>query len=120
MMLTSDELVKMRAEAVLTLVDVCSIKRQVITDDGYGGKSKSESVVASAVVCRVGPSGRLPEERIFADRLENSMPYTVTLPALTDVEDGDVVALGTRRLRVMGVARRSLEVVRRCVCVEVR
>lgn len=117
-MLTEIELILMRAEANKSLVDSCVIKRPSVSDDGLGGKSKSDTTIGT-VACRVGPTGRQPEERVIASRLTEKMPYTLTFPAGTNVQAGDIALIGTRQFSVEGVAARTYEIVRRCVCTEV-
>lgn len=132
-MLSSEELAGMRAaqEAVMDLV--CTIRRKVRVDDGIGGRRVSWTDAAVGVACRIGNVGRMPEERVIAERLVDVVPYAVVLAAGTDVTADDrIVVTSTpslpppegggdieRVFEVVGVLRGSFETARRCVCVEV-
>lgn len=110
--------------------DLCNIERLSLESDGMGGFEETWSVSGSAVACRIGPTGRLPEERELAGRLGDVMPLTLTLPAATDVKADDRIVVpsplaplpggeGERRFEVAGVVKRSYETARRVVCVEI-
>ncbi len=116
--LTTDELAAMQAEAVEMLPDTCTIRRGTRTPDGAGGFTTAYNDVYGLVPCRRGPVGQ--SERIIAEKLTDVRVWTVTLPAATDIQTGDLIDIdgyaGT--LKVAGWADRSWEITRRVVCTE--
>jgi hypothetical protein len=118
MALTTEELAAMQAEAIGMLPDTCTIKRPSQTPDGAGGFTTSYDDTYTGVPCRRGPAGG--SERIMAEKLTDVRVWTVTLPAGTDIQTGDLIAIdgyaGT--LKVAGWNDRSWEITRRVVCVE--
>jgi head-tail adaptor len=117
-MLSETELAMMRATQEEALQDTCTIQGDTEVSDGLGGFTKT-SVTVATTVCRVGPTGRSPEERVIADRVSPVQTYTITLPALTSVLEKHRVVTGGRTFEVVGVVRHTYETARRCVCVEV-
>jgi len=108
----------MRSTLNDSLPDTAQVQRRSLTGDGAGGFTESWSTVAT-VACRVAPSGQSPQERVIAERLTATSVWTVTLPALTDVQSADRIVVGTRTFEVIGVLARSDELARRVVCTEV-
>lgn len=119
-MLTADELAEMRATQTETMSEACDILRKTLSADGAGGVRESEAVAATTV-CRIGISGRSPQERMIAAQLGSVVVYTLAFPAPTDVRNADVISVGTRRFEVAGVldGTDAMETARRAVCVEV-
>jgi head-tail adaptor len=117
-MLTADELTAMRGTLTASLPDTAQVKRKTLTPDGAGGYTEAWSTVAT-VACRVAPFDRYPREQVVGERLMTMSLWTVTLPALTDVQPADRLVVGTRTFEVMEVVARSFETARRVVCSEV-
>ncbi len=118
-MLSATEIAAMREAAEAALPDTAQIRRRTLTPDGAGGHTESWSTVTT-VACRVAPLGRSPDERVIAERLTATSAWTITLPALTDVQPADQIVVGTRVFGVAGALVRSEEITRRVVCVEVQ
>ena len=117
-MLTDADLARMRGAQESIMTDTCQVQRRTLTPDGAGGHAESWNTVAT-VACRVAPSGRSPQEQVIAERLTATSIWTITLPALTDVQPADRLLVGARTFEVVGVLARSEEIARRVVCVEV-
>lgn len=117
-MIDADSLERMRATIIASLPDSCQVQSVTFTPDGAGGGSESWSDVAT-VACRLSPTGRSPQERMIADKLQSLTSFTVTLPALTAVSAANRLVIGGRTFRVEGVLARSDEIARRVVCTEV-
>lgn len=117
-MISASDLVHMRIELEKSLPDSCQIQRATKVSDGAGGSTETWATVAT-VACRIGPTGRQPEERAIADRLTNLTSWTLTVPALTDARVSDRLVVGSRVFEVAGVLARSHEIARRIVCIEV-
>jgi len=117
-MITSDELEWMREYQEDALPDTATIQRVSRTPDNAGGASESWEKVAT-VACRVAPSGRAPEDRAVAERLNVTSSWTITVPAETDVRAGDRVVVDARTFEVLAVLAGSYETARRVVCSEV-
>lgn len=117
-MLTAAELTAMRATLNASLPDTCEISRVTLEPDGAGGQIETWETIAT-VACRVAPSGQSPQERVIAERMAATSTWTITLPAGTDVQPADRIAVGTRTFEVVSVLARSEEIARRVVCSEV-
>jgi head-tail adaptor len=117
-MLTADEITTMRSTLNTSLPDTAQVQRRTLTPDGAGGFTESWSTVAT-VACRLSPAGRSPEERVIAERLTATSTWTLTVPALTDVQTADRVVVGSRTFEVAAALARSSEISRRVICVEV-
>ncbi len=116
-MLSVDEITAIRGTFNESLPDTAEVQCKVLLSDGAGGFSESW-ITAAIVACRISPSGRLPEERMIAERSTAMGIWTLTLPALTDVYPADRIAVGARIFEVIGALARSTEIGRRVVCVE--
>lgn len=117
-MLSAEELAVIRGDVLELQPDTAQVQRRTLTPDGAGGHAESWNTVAT-VACRVAPSGWSPQEQVIAERLTATSIWTITLPALTDVQPADRLLVGARTFEVVGVLARSEEIARRVVCVEV-
>jgi head-tail adaptor len=119
-MLTTADLTAMRTALEASLPDTATISRLTRTADGAGGYTEAWATTGSAVACRVSPTGSQAAERQVAAKLAAVAPWTVTLPAETDVTTSDRILTGGRTLQVEAVmAPRSWEVSRRVMCQEI-
>lgn len=103
-----------------TSPDIAQIQRRVSVADGEGGATEDWPTIAT-VACKVATLGsNRPEERVYADRLQNTVGMEITVPTGTDVTGADRIVVGAVTYEVLGVApSRSFEVRRRVVCVAV-
>ena len=108
----------MRSTLNASLPDSAQVQRKTLTSDGAGGFTELWTTAAT-VACRVSPSGRSPEERAIAERLSSTSIWTLTVPALTDVQPADRIVVGSRTFEVVVAMARSTEISRRVVCTEV-
>lgn len=108
----------MRSTLDTSLPDTAQVQRKTLTPDGAGGFTESWATVAT-VACRISPSGRSPEERAIADRLTATSAWTLTVPALTDIQPSDRIIVGNRTFEVVAALSRSTEIGRRLMCIEV-
>ena len=118
-MISDAELEAMRATLDESLPDSCQIRRATLASDGAGNMVPTWATVAT-VACRKSPSGNTPAERAVAERVASENPWTVTLPAGTDVRPADRLLIGSDTLEVVAPIARSWEISRRVVCVEVK
>ena len=117
-MLSATEIDAMRSTLDDSLPDTAQVQRKTLTGDGAGGYTESWATVAT-VACRVAPSGQSPQERVIAERLTATSTWTLTIPALTDVQPADRIVVGAQTFDVVAALARSEEIARRVVCVEV-
>jgi len=108
----------LRNRQLAWMPNICRVQRKTQIDNGAGGFTDTWSTVVSCA-CRIGISGKSPEERAIADRIGVELPYTVTLPYDTDVTEKDRLVVGTRVFQVLGVLVGSFETARKCVCMEI-
>ncbi|KPL70115.1 hypothetical protein ADN00_18915 [Ornatilinea apprima] len=118
-MLTEEELSQIQIDINASFPETCEIYHQVFISDGAGGK-KSDWAITVTTGGRIGPVGRDPVERVLAEKVSNSQPYVITMPAGTVVSETDQIHIGERIFEVVGVIQRSLETARRVICKEVR
>ncbi|MBX6770879.1 MAG: head-tail adaptor protein [Chloroflexi bacterium] len=118
-MLSTADLASMQATLTASLPDTAQVQRVARTSDGMGGFTESWSTVTT-VACRVSPSGNTTAEQVVAERVQDRVLWTLTLPAQMDVTAADRIVVGSRTFEVVGVlAPRSYELATRVVAVEV-
>jgi len=118
--ISSGELTATRDVAEDHLPDLATIKRATEVADGRGGQTQIWATVASNVKCRVMIVRSVANVlgQLAAKEAEMAT-HLITFPAGTDVSDKDQVEVGSRIFRVKFVEKRSLEVTRRALCVEI-
>ncbi len=102
----AQELSKLRDEIVGWMPDVCDIHRVTAVDDAFGGQTETEALVQSDVPCSLKSGAAQEQIMTIADRLTGLQLYTVTFPALTDVQVGDNIEVTTQddlQLRIQAV-----------------
>jgi hypothetical protein len=110
-----------RREAERFLPDVCRIRRYAAgTADAQGYTSGTPTDTEAK--CRVAPG--VGREQLIAGQQLGVMPYTVRLPAETDVTRSDQIvwedAIGhSHTFEVVGVSSGAAEVLRTATCKEV-
>lgn len=108
----------LRATLDQSLPGTAVIQRAAGSADGMGGVTSAWSA-AGTVSARLSPSGSGSDELIGGQAV-NEAPWTVTLPALTDVRTTDRISISSKTLEVVAVgAPRSYETCVRAACVEV-
>ncbi len=117
-MLSPTEIAAMRATLDASLPDTAEIRRRTLASDGAGGYTEAWNLVVTAA-CRLAPTGRLPQERLIAERVSNASTWTLAVSAGTDVQVGDQVTVGARILEVAAVLARSDEIALRVIVTEV-
>ena len=93
MILTDDQLTRMRATVSATLPDTCDVIRLTYTTV-QGQTTESESTVANDIACRFDPLSRQDAAGLVAEREASRTYYTVTLPWDAAVESGDRLLFG--------------------------
>lgn len=81
----------MRATQRAHMPGACSIQRVSKSSDGMGGKSESESTLASNVPYRIAPSSGAEAE--IAGRIDALDVWTFTLPQGTTIRAGDQITV---------------------------
>ncbi len=117
---SADELAELRStlEAEL-LAGTAVIQRKTNTRDSSGGWSEAWAAVGT-VACRVSPMDLPATERLIADRLTLTAPWSITVPALTDVTVQDRLVVDSHTYEVTRVlGPRTEELLRRVYCSEV-
>lgn len=84
------------------LREKCDVMRASRTADGYGGWAERTETAAWSVPCRT-ECDRGAMDGPLAGRLQGWAGLTVHLPGWADVRLGDELAVGGRRLRVVGL-----------------
>lgn len=84
------------------LKERCDVLRAERTADGYGGWTETTAAAARSVPCRT-ECDRGAMDGPLAGRLQGWAGLTVHLPAWADVRLGDSIAVGDRRLTVVGL-----------------
>lgn len=83
----------------LALPDTCEIVRVTTVPDGRGGTTTTESTI-DTVRCALDVSGQSGNEYV-AGSVENvNLPYTITLPYGTDVNEQDTIGVDGRTFAV--------------------
>lgn len=106
----------MRAALELSLPETAIINRATRISDGMGGHTTSMAAIGTAD-CRLSPvSG---DERKIAEQLGAVSMWTVTLPALTPIDEADLLLIDNRLFEVKYIrAFRSFEISRRVLVTE--
>jgi head-tail adaptor len=120
-MLSTADVDAMRATLEESLPDSCAVVRGTYASDGAGGRTQSGSS-STTVACRVSPTSLTLRnaELITGERLTAVAPWTITLPAETDVTVSDRITSGSRTFEVAAVLDpRSWELGRRVLCEEI-
>lgn len=108
-MLTATEITEMQSTVNLSLPDSATISRVTLTTTSLGGSSEVWATVAT-VACRVSPTTVSSVERETASVEMAVSPWTITLPANTDIRVTDRVVSAGRTFEVVAVqVRRSWE-----------
>jgi head-tail adaptor len=100
------ELTSMRDEVTGWLPDLADISRITATDDAFGGQVEDGVTIATAVPCSLESGASQEQIQTIADKLTGLHLFTVTFPALTDVQADDqiiVTSQGNLELRVQAV-----------------
>jgi hypothetical protein len=84
-MLTAAELTDLQSVQSDTFLETCVIKTRTTVSDGAGGHTESAITVATEP-CRLAPTELSRGEERFADRLQSSVPYKVTMRPGADVK----------------------------------
>ncbi len=100
-MLTSTELDQLRADALLTLPDVCAILRPSATTDADGDSASTWGTAVASIACRFDPFRWRDWRGLVAEREVNRTYYVLTLPYDADLRDGDRVLIAEQPLEVM-------------------
>lgn len=102
-----------------TLPETCTIQRYTETVTG-DGTQQSWADLATAVPCRVSPTGRLSGETLGpADSIQAVGRWSISLLTGQDVTVRDRIVVGARTFEVADVVARSYEVVRVALCREI-
>lgn len=82
--------------------ETVTVRRKTDTQDPTGGTTTTwaDTVTVSG---RIDPAGGTPEERVIADRIQATTPYTVTVPHGTDVFATDQLTIDGETYEVVGV-----------------
>jgi len=119
--LTAVELAGLRDTSEKWFTDTCDVYRITKVDDPYGGESEDEEPVSglSGIRCMLESGAAHEQTRAIMDKITGTQIFTVTLPALTDVQVGDhliITSQGNMHLRVQAVLNpESYEVERRVI-----
>lgn len=116
------ELAAIRATQLEYLPDDCFIWSSSGSPTGYGGSSISWSASASAVDCRRSTL-REDELRLVADKIGNRIPYKLTLPHGTAIDETKRVSFvgvsGSYNYQVISAPLPSWQTAVRCIIVEI-
>ena len=105
-MLTTREVLRLRANIKTALPDTAAIVRDTLASDGQGGYTVTTAGTIATVSCRVASMGSSSWERQFADRIGTSANYILTMPHGTDVTAKDRIVVSGRTFEVVGLAPR--------------
>ena len=99
---TADELADLQAEQLASMPDTCTITRSQQVSDNAGGTTSARTTIAT-VPCRYGPESRRAVVVVVAGRIVAVAHWTFTFPIGTDVQNGDLLTVGTRIWEAVGV-----------------
>ncbi|NPV85988.1 MAG: head-tail adaptor protein [Anaerolineae bacterium] len=118
-MLSATEILSMRSGQASALPDVCILMSGSAVTDDTGGRIVTY-VSSGSVMGRLSWSGFHPVEKVAAERLGISVPYVVTLPAGTEVNESQRIVINGRTFEVKAVlCGGEWETARRVLCAEV-
>lgn len=110
----------LRARAEAALPERATIRRATMAADGRGGQTLSWATVATDVPARLAAaSTRVRTEMALAGKAAFLSPWTITLPAGTDVGVRDRIVIDARQFEITLVSTISYEVARRVAATEV-
>ena len=110
-MLSSAELVALRAAQAATFDQSAVIERKALVLDGGGGSTQTVTTASSP--CRIAPEMDAGEEKDVAGRVGLARRWLITFPAETDVRESDAVVVAGVRYQVVSVmGPRSFETAR--------
>jgi len=119
-MLSSVEILSMRAAQETAMQESCTVTSGSVVDDGLGGFSTT-FVTSGSCVCRLGVSGLQPQEKLMAEKLNVVLPYVVTVPVGTAIEEGERLIISGRTYEVKAVLQGGLwETALRVMCAVVK
>lgn len=110
----------MAEEAANFLPETINIFRDKGGDDEAGGEESGKDQVGFNVKARLAPGGATAMLRAIADKMNVDFPWTLTVPAFTDIEPEDEFTWNTRRFTVIQPMERDYEVTRRALCEEIK
>lgn len=114
-MLTNAELADMAGTQGDTFVATCVIKGMVRVNDGGGGSTATPQTVGT-VPCRYAATQLARGEEIFANQLQGSVPYEVTLPIGTSVDLAHWYEVDGHIFDAMAVRYRTYHTAMRVLC----
>ena len=117
-MLSSVDLVQMRADLAAAWPDTATISRVTRSADGAGGSTMVWTDDATTVLCRLAPLSS--DERVLAAKMAEIYDYTGNFPYAADLEPHDRVKIGTRTFEVISVAAGSWELLVRALLKEIK
>jgi len=100
------ELTELRNEVEGWMPDKADIYRLSSVDDAFGGEIETETEVASGISVSLESGASQEQIQTIADKLTGLQLFTVTFPALTDVQAGDHAVITTQNnlhLRIQSV-----------------
>lgn len=92
-MISAGELAFLRSECERSMEQTCQILRPSHVADA-GGIATTYAVV-STIICRVAPSQHQATEREIGGALVGTAQWRVTVPAETDIENADIISVGS-------------------------
>jgi hypothetical protein len=101
MTLTAAELAYMQATQNTFLPDLCTIRRKVNADDGYGGTTQTNDDRAN-IACRAWNT-TTQDQAFLAGAQRNLFPYTFTFAVGTDIILKDQIVYGGKVLEVVSI-----------------
>ncbi len=104
-MLTSDELVSMKAAQVAALPGTCTISSKSEASDGMGGRTESWSTVAGSVACRLSALQAMGAdvEAVVMERFQGRSLWQLTIPVTQAISHSNRVTVGSTVYEVVQV-----------------
>lgn len=112
--LTAAELARLKADALATLGETCTIKQRTVTNTGTG-PSAVESDRATGVACRRA-SDRTPQQPVVADANRAQEVIMISLPADQAVFVTDRIIIGADTYEVIRPETTGLQILKRVLC----
>lgn len=101
----------------LAMKDDCQIFRKVTTPSTYG-TTGTPVIIAEVKAIRKRPGTRLIQ--LYKDRLGDMIAHEISLPLGTDVQEGDVLTIGSDTMEVKVLLKQTWEVSADVIAVEVK
>jgi hypothetical protein len=105
--LSDTEIAEIRATLESQMFQTAQVYRRTLEADDAGGQTGEPELITESI-CRVMTADKRPGlsliGQVIGERIENRDQFTITFPHDADVQEDDIVLVGSRQYRVLSVS----------------